>query len=779
MTLNQNVVDLGGTHSPGRGPSHLSPSHRSHSPREFKRVKHNSAEPGPNKYVSPDDLIALRFAVYQMVDVILDGESLSHSYQWCYNQVHSLCRAKYSEQTDLGSRIFAAISSYYNTKVGPALTEVLEGLDDIATKVETFLDVFNEYRERLFTLKKLFLYFDNSYLLSHPSKMGIVQYGYSKAHDSLLDLTSQRSNLLLNLLDDLLAEARQEMVVLEPPSPGSKYALATKLARTIKELTPIASPDINRAIFKAMKQTCAEMRPLLFETYSHQYFYTVLTILSEEISIFTKCGYSPEFLRELRRTLLWEYFFYDFSYVLDQALTPVVHQNCTSLLKVLVLASKEAYDYFGINATKILRFKFLEVVKREMDSEVSQLKTSGSKTAIVTISASIDKFKELAAQMATKTESGFDIDVRTAISHVFARPEYNDYLLQQLSKYCDSFVKSETGQGADSASLVARYQNFIKITITIFNYFKSKADFISIYKKDLSRRLLLARSFSPSSFVLEDLIVESFKDIIGFSDELTSISGMLTDFKLSKQQYSQVPGLELDFSALVLDSRNWPEVPKNDKSIIVPELLQSTLNTFSDNYKLEVKQNAKVLDWTSYSLHQITLTTSFDDGDKDLYINLLQAVVLLLFQDKDSYDFDEIHTLTNIENRLLKVILASFTTEKYKILLVDNHKYTFNRQFTDRASKIRLPISRDREVSVKPTANKVVVDRLSEVRAAIARIMKDKRTINYVDLISEAILLIEKRGQVTVAEVKKNIENLIEFNLIERQLDSQTLIYIP
>lgn len=779
MTLGDNeLLDMGDPHM-SFVPSHLALNHnRSDTSvrREFKRAKTNSSEQPANKYLPRGQLDALRLEVYELVDVILEGARLAHSYEWYYKKVQSLCRVKYSEQADLATRVFDRIGTYYNESILPVLLETFDRDNDSESTANEFLLVFNEYQQKLFTMRKLFLYFDKSYLLTHPTKLTIIEFGYYEARNSLLNLDNPGADHLIHLLDGILNKVRTEMFAND-----STLKLAERVARIVKELTSDTSIDIDKAIFKDIKRSCAKVRPSFFQQNSSQYLYLVLTILQKEVTMFEACRYSLTFIKELRINLLWEYLFYDFSYVLDQSLAPVIQQQLTNILRVLVQFSKEAFTYYGINAMKVLRFKFLEVVKQEMDAQVKALMESHSKIAITSISESIEKFKQLEEQM---TESEFDLEVRNAVSFVFAKPQYNDYLFLQLSKFCDTYIKSELVKS--SAPDITKFQQFIKTVISIFNFFKSKADFITTYRKDLSRRLLLARSFSSSTFNLEELIVQSFLDIVGFSDELTSISGMLSDFKLSKEQYSKVGGYGIEFNALVLDSRNWPEVPKNDKSIIVPEALQSILQSFGEDYKKEVKQNSKVLDWTSYSLHQITLTTQFDNGEKDLYINLLQATVLLLFQDQDSYSFEEIQALTNIETRLLKVILGSFTTEKYKILLQDsNNQYSFNRQFADKSSKIRLPISRDREVAVKAVPEKVTVDRQSEIRAAIARIMKQKRTMNYVDLIAEAVLEVENRAPVTVLEVKKNIENLIEFNLLERlpgqpgQSEGQILVYVP
>jgi Cullin protein neddylation domain len=58
----------------------------------------------------------------------------------------------------------------------------------------------------------------------------------------------------------------------------------------------------------------------------------------------------------------------------------------------------------------------------------------------------------------------------------------------------------------------------------------------------------------------------------------------------------------------------------------------------------------------------------------------------------------------------------------------------------------------------KQTHERVLADREFETQAAIVRIMKSKKTISHAVLVVEVIEATKKRGVLSMAEIKKQIE---------------------
>ncbi len=69
----------------------------------------------------------------------------------------------------------------------------------------------------------------------------------------------------------------------------------------------------------------------------------------------------------------------------------------------------------------------------------------------------------------------------------------------------------------------------------------------------------------------------------------------------------------------------------------------------------------------------------------------------------------------------------------------------------------------------KETHIRVAEDRNFECQAAIVRILKARKTIGHSELISEVIKATMPRGVLGVADIKKNIDRLIEKDYMERE----------
>ena len=64
---------------------------------------------------------------------------------------------------------------------------------------------------------------------------------------------------------------------------------------------------------------------------------------------------------------------------------------------------------------------------------------------------------------------------------------------------------------------------------------------------------------------------------------------------------------------------------------------------------------------------------------------------------------------------------------------------------------------------------RVAEDRNFEAQAAIVRIMKSRKTIGHQELVSEVIKATMSRGVLAMADIKRNIDRLIEKDYMERE----------
>lgn len=116
----------------------------------------------------------------------------------------------------------------------------------------------------------------------------------------------------------------------------------------------------------------------------------------------------------------------------------------------------------------------------------------------------------------------------------------------------------------------------------------------------------------------------------------------------------------------------------------------------------------------------------------------------------------------------LKRTLQSLACAKYKVLSktpkgreVDNtDTFSINANFSDEKYRIKINQIQAKETKEenKETHERVAADRAYETQAAIVRIMKSRKTITHLDLVSDVIAATKSRGVLDVGDIKKNIE---------------------
>lgn len=116
----------------------------------------------------------------------------------------------------------------------------------------------------------------------------------------------------------------------------------------------------------------------------------------------------------------------------------------------------------------------------------------------------------------------------------------------------------------------------------------------------------------------------------------------------------------------------------------------------------------------------------------------------------------------------LKRTLQSLACAKYKVLSktpkgreVDNtDTFSINANFSDEKYRIKINQIQAKETKEenKETHERVAADRAYETQAAIVRIMKSRKTITHLDLVSDVFAATKSRGVLDVGDIKKNIE---------------------
>ncbi|MCJ1474829.1 hypothetical protein MMC13_003489 [Lambiella insularis] len=320
--------------------------------------------------------------------------------------------------------------------------------------------------------------------------------------------------------------------------------------------------------------------------------------------------------------------------------------------------------------------------------------------------------------------------------------------------------------------------------LDMFRFVHGKAVFEAFYKKDLARRLLMQRSASADAEknMLDRLKNECgagfthnletmFKDVELARDEMASYKQMLQD----RQKKSSV-----DLSVNVLSASAWPTYP--DVPVDIPVNIQKATTDFEEHYRL--KHTGRRLAW-KHALAHCQLRASFPRGNKEIVVSSFQAIVILYFNNKGADElvgYAELRAATSLSNEELKRTLQSLACAKYRVLtkspkgkdVDETDTFSINLNFSDPKYRIKINQVQLKETKEenKETHERVAADRHYETQAAIVRIMKSRKKIRHAELVAEVIKATKSRGVLDPADIKKNIEKLIEKEYMERDDDN-------
>ncbi|CAF1342524.1 unnamed protein product [Adineta ricciae] len=163
-------------------------------------------------------------------------------------------------------------------------------------------------------------------------------------------------------------------------------------------------------------------------------------------------------------------------------------------------------------------------------------------------------------------------------------------------------------------------------------------------------------------------------------------------------------------------------------------------------------------------------------------------MILILFNKKQSWTFEEIHHETDIDEDDMKKALFPLYYQK-NILLKDSNKkniestdrFSVNESFSSnhRFVKIHsLKVKFANKIQCKDIQKKINDHHEWQIRAAIVRIMKSFQIMTHQQLITRITEEFESRFIPSLIIIKREIEQLIETDYIERsQDDLQKYIY--
>ncbi|KAI7880098.1 cullin 4 [Lichtheimia hyalospora FSU 10163] len=334
---------------------------------------------------------------------------------------------------------------------------------------------------------------------------------------------------------------------------------------------------------------------------------------------------------------------------------------------------------------------------------------------------------------------------------------YTDYLLRNYDRMDEHQLEKGLEQG-----------------IGLFRYLRGKDFFQALYRRDLSKRLLLdMKSRNAEKNMLTKLRKECG---LAYTSQL---EGMLRDIKHSHDLMIEFKSLQegrvtpFNFKANILTYGFWPSYTPVE--INLPSEFADVERRYQEFYN--TKFSGRKLTWQN-SLSVCDVTANYPNGTKELTLTLLQTVIVLLFNDPamESLGFRDILESTNLDELELRRTLKSLACGDHKLLrkspdtedVDDTDIFFYNHDYTTSLQRIRMNTEKLKEV-IDSNANvprTVLTDRENQVDAVIVRIMKSKRRLVHGALLSDVMRQIQ--FPITAKDFKKRIEILIEKQYLVR-----------
>lgn len=761
--------------------SHLSPVHsRSESNVRYdhKRKKPNTTRINKNYILEQKEKATIK--AHEALRLVLNGERLANGYEVYYRYVESLCRFKHNEQSILADHVELTLKEYFEHQIAPDLKKLfVEDTLASETMVDSLIDTYECWLVKLKVLSKIFLYLDANYLQFHPSRLRIAAYGQKLFVQEFFESLETSEAVVPKIIYEkhkvILSEIRRN-------KKENYLSTSKRLSKVLAQYPVEARDEFEGDLLELIAVDFQKMRSEWLMT-PDNYIHSALRAMSSEVTYFKESGYRKSFMSALFSKLKWITIFQDFQNVIHISLPILLQDQNENELRLIHEYCEKSIDEYLINSTKMFIYEWGKYIETLIQGTLEKNKEN-LKNFVPALVDLYTRLKELADKVLTSNEV-FEFELRNSFMKMFNDKNINYTTLVQLCKYCDSFFKNSSKKGAKPDNNTLTFEKFRDNVQLIVKCLNNKNDFLILYKRDLSRRLLMGRSTNTK---LEASVIDSFIKVTGETDEVLGLKAMFRDLEISKDKFSLLllDDCPFDFSAYVLEQKFWPDPPKGDSEAYLPPYLSNAVDKFTALYKSEEEKHAdKRLDWSHYSLHQLVIKGSFESGDKDLIVNLLQAVVILLYNEKDSYTFDEIASSTGISPKLLKRVLLSLTSDRFNILVSNGGLYSFNFKFTDKLNKIRIPFYKDRESSAHildmDNDGRGIVERNrdTEIKCILVRIMKQEKSVLYSDLIYQTLEHAQAKGPCDVSDIKTQLDYLIANEFVKREPDGKTFTYIP
>lgn len=266
-----------------------------------------------------------------------------------------------------------------------------------------------------------------------------------------------------------------------------------------------------------------------------------------------------------------------------------------------------------------------------------------------------------------------------------------------LAKYTDVLLR-KSGSGVEESDL----DGVLTQIMTVFKYIEDKDVFQKFYSRMLARRLVHSNSSSDDA---ETSMISKLKEACGF-EYTNKLQRMFQDMQISKDlnqgfkehtKSLQLDKQPLDSSYSILGTSFWPLTAPNT-TFNPPTEIQADLDRFSRFYKN--KHEGRKLTWL-WQLCKGEVKTGYCKSQKTPYtfqVSVYQMAILLLFNEKDAYSYDDLASVTQLTPEVLDGALGILVKAKVLIQKPDaaakpGSSQTYHLNFDFKNKKIRINLN--------------------------------------------------------------------------------------
>ncbi|ANZ74420.1 BA75_01222T0 [Komagataella pastoris] len=349
-----------------------------------------------------------------------------------------------------------------------------------------------------------------------------------------------------------------------------------------------------------------------------------------------------------------------------------------------------------------------------------------------------------------------------------------------LARYGDTLLKKKAKDSDATADMSADE------LMNIFKFIADKDAFETHYRRLLARRLINGNMVSEEE---EESIIQKLKEFNSL-EYTTKMSNMFADMKASKDlRYwfkEQEESDNTDLNIFVLSQTAWP-FPQFKQPFTLPDELLGTKEQFEKLYS--EKHSGRRLKWL-WNLCRGEMKANLARPGKPpfiLTVNLFQMSILLPFNKRETYSFEELHEITNLTPEHLESCITPLV--KYKLLVQSpegsentgksSTKFTVVNEYKSKKMKVNFMqgVKLDQKHDHDDAQKEIEDDRRSFLQACIVRIMKARKVLKHSALINEVVQQSHARFQPSVGDIKKAIDLLIEKEYLNR-VDGDSYEYL-